>query len=140
MGNKIKVGAEMYSACIAGRSAYLSLYVVTVIRKGKVHLVRKNSSTWVKKSKKHYDYGWAKRIDSWDRETFDLEGGLPEDYSWTKAAAYRKAIAEVRKDAKREVETLQKALKRLLTNATKLKDKQARKKEILQKMEDGWNE
>ena len=51
---------------------FWSEWVVTVIRNtqalGKIaYMVRKASWTWIKKSKKHFDYGWADNIEELDR-------------------------------------------------------------------------
>jgi hypothetical protein len=61
-----------------------------------VRIVHKCSATWVKQSKKHFDWGWAKNIPSVFQDTFKLEdyekNGLPRGYSFTKSGAYKNAL------------------------------------------------
>lgn len=47
-------------------------YVCTSIRKRVAYFTRKDSTTWVKVSKTHGDYGWSKRIQSYDRRSFEM--------------------------------------------------------------------
>lgn len=43
----------------------------------RVHLTEKNDVTWVKVSRKNFDYGWTSSIHNWYRKEFILGGQLP---------------------------------------------------------------
>ena len=94
-----KVGDELYHVWVEldpyeHHESMLQTWVITTIRSGVAYLVWKSKWTWVKKSSKTGDYGWADHIDRYNRDKFNIADGLPKDYSRTKVAAYRKAITE----------------------------------------------
>ncbi|MCK4544881.1 hypothetical protein KAU43_05030 [candidate division WOR-3 bacterium] len=70
-----------------------------------VFLVQKNSSTWVKKSKKHFDYGWDNSIPDLYRKSFTIssyeEKGLPNDLSFSKSGAYLNHIRNLKSSLER---------------------------------------
>ncbi|MEH6474437.1 MAG: hypothetical protein V7727_02055 [Sneathiella sp.] len=53
-------------------------YHLRTIRGGQAYFVKKSTETWVKKSKKHFDWGWSDFISHWNRETVRIT--KPMDY------------------------------------------------------------
>lgn len=47
-------------------------WIVRTIRGDKVTAIRRTRDTWVKRSTRHGDWGWAKSINKRDRVTFDV--------------------------------------------------------------------
>ena len=87
-----------------------------------VRIIHKDSSTWVKKSRKHFDWGWADYIPDYMQDTFSLDSyekrGLPPGYSFTKSGANKLALQDAKKrfqEMKRDSET-----KKLYPNYLKL--------------------
>ena len=68
-------------------------YVVRTIRGGRVHAIWKTSFTWVKKSSKHFDWGWADYIPDWCRESWRV-GDKPQYVHSTKLQAINAAIKD----------------------------------------------
>lgn len=70
-----------------------------------VYFVLKNEFTWVKRSSKHFDYGWDPDInDVWkaSRSLEEcIEKGPPEGLRTTKLQAYNVAIKKCEEDIKR---------------------------------------
>ena len=79
---KPKVGQSFWSAFVYEGKVDIEEWVVTSVRRkcvwkqirnegskyqNTVYLTRKTRHTWVKKSRKHFDYGWAKNISRRDR-------------------------------------------------------------------------
>lgn len=54
--------------------------------------------TWVKKSKSHGDWGYAKNVPDWCRRRFILRDGLP--YHASHRGAVAEVIADIRQDIK----------------------------------------
>lgn len=80
---KPKIGQSFWDLYVDDGKIEFFEWIVTSIRRHKVpysyyqtefraHLIRKSSYTWVKRSKKHGDYGWAKNISRYDRYRLTL--------------------------------------------------------------------
>ena len=71
-------------------------YTFKIEHQTHIYCIEKNRFTWVKKSKKNFDYGWAKSIDRVWKIDFSIaeyqEHGLPSGLSFTKSGALREAI------------------------------------------------
>ena len=87
---KYKVGQELYSCwadCDTGR-INVSVYKIRTIRGGYVYaILLLKYVTWVKKSKKHYDWGWDDSIPGWLRRKVKV-GEKFTDIFTTKRQAY----------------------------------------------------
>lgn len=98
----IKVGNVYYEAWIDDDAKLgLDEWHVRTVRDGKAYMVAKKDWTWVKRSTKTGDYGWAAKIDDWNKKTVPADGPLPEMLKTTKIAAYRAALPEAERVAKR---------------------------------------
>lgn len=93
----MKVGDEFFNAVADAHegTVYIQHWIITVIREGRAFAVQKTDYTWVKRSSKTGDYGWAKSISDWEKHRFRLEDGPPDGWAKTKAAAYSKALPEI---------------------------------------------
>ena len=108
---KLKVGLEVWHVFADPEyGVELNKYVLRTIRSTKwagktAYFIIKNSATWVKKSRKHGDYGWDDNIDSCFRRDVTLEkyesDGLPSGLSFTKSGAYKLELASTRGYLKR---------------------------------------
>lgn len=118
-GRVIKKGSVLYTVSYHDR-VEIEEYVVTSIQRRaisnimtklnkqhgienavKVFMVHKiQGITWTKRSRKHYDYGWDKNIDSCFKDCFELNNGMPYLFAWTKRDALKKAIKRAKKDIK----------------------------------------
>lgn len=73
-------------------------YHVTKIDARGVYLIEKNSVTWVKLSKSHYDYGWAKTIDHYYRKHIKInETAKDVGLFKTKKAACKDSLKYLKK-------------------------------------------
>ena len=98
----MKVGDTLYHALAMDGSVHVIEYRVSVIRSGIAHVVRFDRSTWVKKSKRHGDYGWADNISSMDRDRVSMTEGLGAScFGVTRVSAVRKALKTTLKIKKR---------------------------------------
>lgn len=91
----------------------------------RAHFVKKIPGvTWVKKSKKHYDYGWVKSISQWHKTWF-MVGKESDGYfhnftfSNTIAGAIRQQMAVIRKSSHRSADYKKKAIKKLTQRLNK---------------------
>ena len=100
---KLKVGIVVYSVYFDEEYGIdLSEHRLRTIRKNKQGILTAyfikyvKGITWVKKSKKHGDWGWADNIEHWYRDSIMLnvyeKNGLPHHMSFTKSGAFKKAI------------------------------------------------
>ncbi len=123
----MKVGQLYFHAIVDDdNKVSISEHVLRTIRGENGYLTEKVSGlTWVKRSSKTGDYGWADGIPDWLRHRFWIKGGLPSGYGLTKAAAIRSELANLRKSRARykgeaealaevdaDIATLVKSLKR----------------------------
>lgn len=141
---KLKVGMVVWSVIGDYESGIeLDKWVISIIRKRygtlRIYFIRKDSLTWVKKSSKHYDYGWADNIPYYSRQWITIDDyekrGLPYGLSFSKSGAYKLAIAYSKKNIKRieedvedffdqeDLEVENKTLKTLKRMHTKYKNK-----------------
>lgn len=92
----IEIGDEFYDAFLdmIDGAVIVELWVITAIRNDLVFACRKNAFTWIKRSSKTGDYGWARNLDAFDRVKF-RHGDLPQTWAKSKAAAYTKALPQV---------------------------------------------
>ncbi len=99
----LKVGDVFYTVYIDHEEGghQLEEWHVRTVRTGQAHLVEKTKWTWVKLSTTNGDYGWAPKIDDWNRKTVPINGPLPADFSTTKRGAYRLALPAAEAAAKR---------------------------------------
>ena len=140
---KLKVGMvlwEVYSDPDEG--VELWTYVLRTIKKNRwgtktAYFVQKTSYTWVKKSSKHWDYGWASNISSYNRNEVSLDNyesdGLPRYLSFTRSGAYKIALKsneeylkDYRKDpeaTQEEIDAYEKLIKTLRRMYTQYKNK-----------------
>jgi len=104
----------------------------------RVYAVVKDEFTWVKISKKHFDYGWDKNIDPCWKVDFSLdeynEKGLPSSLSFTKEGAFTKAIeAEQRwlkrvdKNDKEAIDEYKKEIAKIRQQQSTFKNKKGKK-------------
>ena len=102
---ELKVGTILYRY----RDGMEELHITSIKRPNKkqnysfkieypirVYAVEKNEFTWVKVSRKNFDYGWSKNIDQCWKTDFSLDEyndkGLPSPLSFTKEGAFANAI------------------------------------------------
>ena len=98
----MKVGDTLYHAMAMEGSVHIDEYRISVIRKHIAHVVRFDKFTWVKKSKRHGDYGWADNISSMDRDRISMTEGLGAScFGATRVSAVRKALKDTLKRKKR---------------------------------------
>jgi hypothetical protein len=85
-----KVGQKLYTVCSdeeTGKSV-LDTYIVRTIRRGRVYATLfEKGLTWVKRSSKHGDFGWAQNIPSWCRKV-TVEGTAFRNLFTTKRQAW----------------------------------------------------
>jgi hypothetical protein len=74
-------------------TARMEEWMVRTIRSGKVYAIRKNKFTYVKRSKVHGDWGWAKKIDWADRKSWKV-GDKPPGLHATKKEAWQHALED----------------------------------------------
>lgn len=67
-----QIGQKLYYGCVQDGKTELWEYIITAKRAGKLHCIHKCSATWVKKSKKHFDYGWSSSIPSYFRDSVNV--------------------------------------------------------------------
>jgi hypothetical protein len=99
---KPKVGQSFWSALVDEGKIFFREWIITSIQRRcvfkpipgypdsgsyerRAYLTCKNKYTWVKKSKKHFDYGWAKSISKSDKTVLHLldDGSLrPSKFKW----------------------------------------------------------
>lgn len=65
-------------------------WVVRTVRGGKVTAIRKDQFTWVKRSLRNHDWGWADDIRSYDRRSWPI-GAAPLGVFTTVLAAWKDA-------------------------------------------------
>lgn len=91
-----KKGTVRYQAHYFGDKPEIEEWVYRSKRNDSGYMVNKIPNiTWVKKSRKHFDYGWADNIPHYCRWRFPLSMGLP--FSASKAGAMKKLITDLRK-------------------------------------------
>ncbi len=93
---RFKVGQALYRCSIDDDGKVeLTTWIIRSIRKGRAFATEKNEWTWKKLSKKNGDWGWAKTIPSWLKQSFV---GDPDNASLytTKLAAIRKELRDIR--------------------------------------------
>lgn len=93
----MKVGDEYFEAYVGleDGSVALSHWIITSIRKGTAYATQKTDYTWVKRSSKNGDYGWAKNISDWNKQRFSVDHGAPSGWARTKAGAYGNALGPI---------------------------------------------
>ena len=95
-----RIGQELYRVCVYeddGQSK-MDQWRIRSKRRSRVYAVLVAPWTWVKRSKKHGDYGWATSIPSWCRES--TEDGEPFTRLYTtKLQAWRAAKRSLRRGA-----------------------------------------
>lgn len=94
----VTAGDEFFEATVDTDEGKVTveLWVITTVRDGRAHALRKvDGWTWVKRSTKNGDFGWAAKISDYNRAAFSVAKGPPADWARTKAAAYTKALPEV---------------------------------------------
>lgn len=93
----MKVGDEYYEAYVDAwdYTVRVDLWVISAVRVGTVFAIRRTDHTWVKRSSKTGDYGWAASIDQYNKCQFSAATGTPDHWARTKAAAYTKALPDV---------------------------------------------
>ena len=131
------VGDQLFKATAMDGKLEFDLYVVRSKRRGYWHLIQKNDCTWVKRSKKHLDYGWDTSIDPVWRDRHPVDQPISKHFSLatTKIAAARKCLATLRKSRERwkdaewadEDEADIKALSRYIKRHSKMSETQAHK-------------
>lgn len=105
----------------------------------RVYAVVKHEFTWVKVSRKNFDYGWAKNIDPCWKVDFSLdeynEKGLPSPLSFTKEGAFTKAIEReqfwlnrVEKNDQEGIDEYKKAIAKIKQQQSAFKNKKRKKK------------
>lgn len=83
-----KVGQELYTVTLEPNGkAQMELWILRTIRKGRCFAVRKDQFTWIKRSKKQGDYGWANYISEYDRYSWPI-GSRPDHLRTTKRSAW----------------------------------------------------
>lgn len=99
----MKIGEEYFEAYVDAwdYTVRVDLWVVSAIRTGTVFAIRKTDHTWVKRSSKTGDYGWAASIDKYNKLQFSAAEGAPDHWARTKAAAYTKALPDVEEKIKK---------------------------------------
>ena len=94
---KIKEGQEFYDLLIYDDgTCEVRTWVCRTIRGGKYTFILKNAFTWVKQSKKHHDWGWAKTIRPDDRYTYNPNAFIKQDFKLhkTKLEAWKSEDTE----------------------------------------------
>lgn len=120
----------------APRKLYLWDYDEPPLEPLTIYFVQKiNGITWVKRSRKNFDYGWDVNIDSLYREsqTLDeyIEHGPPNGLKTTKLQAYNYAIKDCEKSIKEEkdpddvdyIRELKKTLRSMKSRRSRIRSK-----------------
>lgn len=89
-------------------SKSIKQYHVTAIRNQRVFAVEKNEITWVKQTKKHFDYGYSTNIPKWYKIDFDIDN-VPDDICKSESAAKQHIV----KTAKQKIKSLQRLIKNM---------------------------
>lgn len=89
-----KVGQSLWMLLVDEETGQPKMeeYIIRTIRGGKVTAIWKLQCTWGKRSTKHGDFGWLKRIPAWTRGTWKVDGKLPMNLFTTKLQAIRSEI------------------------------------------------
>lgn len=99
MTKKPKIGVKRYSAYVDGNRVEVDTHVLRTVRgRWGYMVVHIPGITWIKKSKKHGDWGYAKNVYPAYRRKFMWDRGLP--YHPTKKAAVRALWSEVQQAVK----------------------------------------
>jgi hypothetical protein len=137
-----KIGTKRYTALVWEGKVEIYVHVLRTIRGRYGYMIQHiHGLTWIKKSKKHGDWGYADNMPEY-RTKFPLSSGLP--YSPTKLSALRDALKWTKVFAKEdgldeltevgdgaqttyreEIKILETAIKREQTRLRKSKEKQA---------------
>ena len=123
---KYKEGQTLYEYISSDTKGTVEIqeWRVRSIRKGRVTAIAVTSFTWVKLSKKHGHFGWAKSIPQWCRETFS-----PADTSLRLQTTKRAAAVAELKAVKRGVVTDDEEVKaKLVRTLTSLVSRRTKKK------------
>ncbi len=94
--------------------------------RSQVNLVQKTEFTWVKRSKRHGDFGWSDNIPSYYRRQFALGESLPPYLFSTPLQALKYARAGVEKDVEKSWlsrENADKVLRLVKSRITRLRNK-----------------
>ena len=123
---KFKKGDDLYQAWFDLGSIEYRTWRVSHVTPDRVFFIMVNAATWVKRSKKHGDFGWAKNISRWEkhkenkgerslftktkkqalgeairllRDSAQYHGGMDAEYDSTpnNSWSYRRAIAILKK-------------------------------------------
>ena len=99
----LKVGDIFYAVFVDPEEGThcMEEWHVRTVRAGQAHFVQKTKWTWVKLSTTIGDFGWAPKIEDWNRKTAPVAGPLPAGFAPTKRGAYRLALPTIEAAAKR---------------------------------------
>ncbi len=140
MTTRPKIGTKRYTALVWQGKVEIAVHVLRTIRGRYGYMIQHvHGVTWIKKSKKHGDWGYANNTPEY-RTKFPLSSGLP--YFPTRLSALRDALkwakvfakedgldelTEIGDDAqttyRQEIRILETAIKRERTRRTKNKEK-----------------
>lgn len=94
----MKLGTKRYTATFFDKLEFEE-WVYRTKRKNRGFMVLHiHGLTWIKKSKKHADWGYAQNVPEWCRRSFYLPNGLP--FHASKLGAVAEVIADLRKQIK----------------------------------------
>lgn len=81
-----KVGNIRWTFIFYQGKGHFHEWHLRTIRGGYIYFIRKNEFTWIKKSKKHFDYGWANNISCWEKMKIKITN--PMDYRYLKPTKF----------------------------------------------------